>query len=76
MAININGILVKYKDDYLRKGIRQRVNSTMRKDLFDEYKELMDNLNKPMSIGFDCFIELLQEDEVLLETFVKRILKY
>lgn len=76
MAININGILVRYKDEYLNKGVRQRLNSTMRKDLFNEYKELMDNLNKPMSIGFDCFIELLQQDEVLLESFAKKVLKY
>lgn len=76
MGFNINNILVNSKIDYLEKGTRVRVNSTMRKDLAKDFKGLMKKLKRPQSIAFDVLIEMLKEDEDLLKEFIHRILDY
>lgn len=76
MAFNINGILLKDKSDYIEKGERKRINSSMRKDLADEYTKLMKQIKKPQSVGFDVFIEMLQNDDKLLTDFVKKVRRY
>lgn len=76
VALNINGILIKDRFDYIEKGERKRINSSMRKDLAEEYSSLMKQIKKPQSVGFDVMVEMLQDNENLLTEFVKRVRRY
>lgn len=75
MAFNINGIIIKDKLDYIQKGKRRRINSTMRNDLYNDFDQLMKKLGKSNSIGFDVFVEMLNDDKILHD-FVNRVVKY
>lgn len=75
MAFNINGIIIKDKLDYIQKGKRRRINSTMRNDLYNDFDQLMKQLGKSNSIGFDVFVEMLNDDKILHD-FVNRVVKY
>ena len=75
MAFNINGIIIKDKLDYIQNGKRRRINSTMRNDLYNDFNQLMKQLGKSNSIGFDVFVEMLNDDKILHD-FVNRVVKY
>lgn len=77
MAFIINGQVLKEKDDYLSKGDRSRLNSTMRTDLYRDYSLLMKyHVREHMSVGFDVLIEMLQDNPKMLEEFIDRCKKY
>lgn len=76
MAFKINGLTIKSKDDYLSKGVRDRFETTMRKDLKDDIVDLMKHLNRPLSVAVDVFVEMLLEDEELVNDFVSRVRSY
>lgn len=76
MAFILNGIEIREKDDYLSKGARRRVHSSMREDLYKDFSNLCKYIDEPMSVGFDVMIEMLQEDEELLNQFIDRCKKY
>ena len=75
MAFNINGIIIKDRLDYIQKGKRRRINSTMRNDLYDDFDKLMKQLGKSNSVGFDVLVEMLHDDRILSD-FVNRVVKY
>ena len=76
MAFILNGQVIKEADDYLSKGARRRIHSSMRVDLYKDFSNLMKYINHPMSVGFDVLVEMLQEDEELLQEFIDRVKKY
>ena len=54
MAFIINGQVITEKGDYLSKGERSRLNSTMRTDLHKDFSALMKyHIREHMSVGFD-----------------------
>lgn len=77
MAFIINGQVLKEKDDYLSKGSRSRLNSTMRSDLYKDFSLLMKHhVREHMSVGFDVLIEMLQDNPDMLQDFINRCKKY
>ena len=76
MAFILNGQVIKEANDYLSKGARRRIHSSMRVDLYQDLSNLMKYINHPMSVGFDVLVEMLQEDEELLKEFIDRVKKY
>lgn len=76
MAFILNGQVIKEAGDYLSKGARRRIHSSMRVDLYQDLSNLMKYIDHPMSVGFDVFVEMLQSDEELLKKFVDRVKKY
>ena len=71
----INGVHIKAKDDYL-KFPRTKVTTTIRKEYYTEYKNLMDTIGVEYSKGFDMMIELLSEQPDMLEKFVDKCKRY
>lgn len=76
MSFVINGVKIASKDDYLSKGTRSRINSTMRSDLNNEFALLMKHLREPMSIGYDVLVTMLKDNPTMLDEFIKRCKEY
>lgn len=72
---NINGILIKSGQEY-RENPRTKITTTIRRDYWNEYKNLMGAINEEYCKGFDIMLEMLSEDEELLSQFVSRVRKY
>lgn len=76
MAFVVNGQVIKESNDYLSKGARRRIHSSMREDLYQDFSNLMKYINRPMSIGFDVLIEMLQDNPDMLQEFITRCKRY
>jgi len=77
LAFIINGQVIKEGDDYLSKGERSRLNSTMRTDLYKDFSALMKyHVREHRSIGFDVLIEMLQDNPDMLREFITRCKRY
>lgn len=77
MAFVINGQVIQETGDYLSKGERSRLNSTMRIDLHKDFSALMKyHVREHMSVGFDVLIEMLQDNPDMLNEFITRCKKY
>lgn len=77
MAFVINGQVIQETGDYLSKGERSRLNSTMRTDLHKDFSALMKyHVREHMSVGFDVLVEMLQDNPDMLQEFIDRVKKY
>lgn len=76
MAFKINGIVIKEKKDYLQKGSRSRIDSTMRTDLKKDIMNLSKYMDKSLSVMLDVWVEMLQDDEDLLQMFIDNCKQY
>lgn len=76
MAFKINGIVIKEKQDYLQKGSRSRIDSTMRTDLKKDIMNLGKYMDKSLSVMLDVWVEMLQDDEDLLQVFIDNCKQY
>lgn len=76
MAFKINGIVIKEKQDYLKKGSRSRIDSTMRTDLKKDIMNLSKYMDKSLSVMLDVWVEMLQDDEDLLQMFIDNCKQY
>ena len=76
MAFKINGIVIKEKQDYLKKGSRSRIDSTMRTDLKKDIMNLSKYMDKFLSVMLDVWVEMLQDDEDLLQMFIDNCKQY
>lgn len=76
MAFKINGIVIKEKQDYLQKGSRSRIDSTMRTDLKKDIMNLSKYMDKSLSVMLDVWVEMLQDDEDLLQMFIDNCKQY
>lgn len=76
MPFIINGQVIKSSEDYLSKGSRGRLNLSIRNDLKVDTINLSKHIDKPISVMFDVWIEMLQADEDLLNKFITRVKKY
>lgn len=76
MPFIINGIAIKDKFDYINKGSRERINTTMREDLKKDIFNLSGYYNIPLSVMLDVWCLMLQENEVLLNEFINNCKKY
>lgn len=68
MAYKIGNIIVK--DREYRSFKTDQVTTNIHSEYLKSYKELMKTLNKPMSAGFSCMLELLLNDQEVLDKFV------
>lgn len=76
MPFIINGQVVKCSNDYLAKGSRARLNLSIRNDLKLDILNLSKHIDKPISVMFDVWIELLQSNDELLNNFIELCKKY
>jgi hypothetical protein len=51
---------------------RSQITVKINKESLDQFKLLMKSLNRPCTLGFDCLISLL-EDEDNLKKFVEKV---
>ena len=68
MAYKIGNIIVK--DREYRNFKTTQITTNIHSEYLKSYKELMKTLNKPMSAGFSCMLELLLNDQEILDKFV------
>ena len=68
MAYKIGNIVVK--DREYRQFKTTQITTNIHSEYLKSYKELMQTLNKPMSAGFSCMLELLLNDQEILDKFV------
>ena len=68
MAYKIGNIVVK--DREYKQFKTTQVTTNIHSEYLKSYKELMQTLNKPMSAGFSCMLELLLNDQEILDKFV------
>lgn len=76
MPFVLNGVTIKLRDDYLAKGERGRLNLSVRKDIKDDIIKLSKHINRPVSVMFDVWVEMLQDNPELLQEFLLRVKKY
>lgn len=76
MAFVINGITIRDKEDYLKRGARTKTNTTMREDLYKDLKTLSSNIDEPMGVILDCMNIYFQENPKELETLIKMCRNY
>ena len=65
-----NGFKIKHSSwlDNPRTQMTVKIDSNKLKD----FKKLMKALNRPCTLGFDCLIELLYEEEIM-QKYLKRL---
>lgn len=68
MVYKIGNIIVKNRE-YTNFKTTQ-ITTNVHSEHLKSYRELMKTLNKPMSAGFSCMLELLLNDQEILDKFV------
>lgn len=68
MAYKIGNVIVK--DREYRNFKTTQITTNIHSEYLKSYKELMKTLNKPMSAGFSCMLEILLNDQDVLDKFV------
>lgn len=68
MIHKIGNVFVK--DREYRNFKTLQITTNIHSEYLKSYKELMKTLNKPMSAGFSCMLELLLNDQDILDKFV------
>lgn len=66
---------IEFKEKCWLDEPRSQITVKINKESLDEFKKLMKKLNRPCTLGFDCLISLL-EDQDNLETFIKKVRLY
>lgn len=52
---------------------RTQITTTIDSDLLSDYKDMMQVLQKPMNVGFDCMLNLLTNNEEFLKNFLNEL---
>lgn len=73
MSYKIGNVIVK--DREYRQFKTTQVTTNIHSEYLKSYKELMKTLNKPMSAGFSCMLDILLNDQDTLDKFVD-LMKY
>lgn len=68
MSYKIGNVIIK--DREYRQFKTSQVTTNIHSEYLTSYKELMKTLNKPMSAGFSCMLDLLLNDQEILDKFV------
>lgn len=66
----------KSKNDYLKKGKRADVHTTINGDLYEDFQIFCLKIKQPQSKSFDVLIDMVLNDEKLLKEFKNRIKLY
>lgn len=76
MGFIINGIKIRERDDYLKRGKRTKTNSTILDPLYSDLKILSKDIREPMSVILDNMILYFQENPKELEILIKKCKEY
>lgn len=68
MTYKIGNVIVKNRE--YKNFKTTQITTNIHSENLKSYKELMKTLNKPMSAGFSCMLELLLNDQEVLDKFV------
>lgn len=71
MAYKIGNVIIKDKE-YANYETEQ-VTTNIHKEYLQDYRELMKSLNKPMSAGYSCLLELLLTDQDVVDKFINKL---
>lgn len=68
MSYKIGNIIVK--DREYRNFKTTQITTNIHSEYLKSYREVMKTLNKPMSAGFSCMLELLLNDQEVFDKFI------
>lgn len=71
MAYKIGNVVIKHKE-YMSFPTTQ-ITTNIHSEYLKSYRELMKTLNKPMSAGYSCLLDLLLNDQEVMDKFIETI---